>query len=91
MRLGDNKGKSIYKSLDKILQIYNNGGYHVRHFARDNEFTKIMDDVKDQFVVTMECTNVQDHEQHAEQNNRTIENQDKQLYTVLPTRQFPKS
>ena len=41
----------------------------------DNGFRAMMDDVKDDLNCTMNYTNAQDHEPHAERNNRTIKNQ----------------
>ena len=45
--LEDNKGKSIYKSLDNIMQMCNKNGYQVRNIPCDDKFKKIMDGTKD--------------------------------------------
>jgi hypothetical protein len=69
------KNETLYNGLDKILRIYNAGGYRVNIVNCDNGFRKMMDDVKDKLDCTMNYTNAQDHEPHAERNNRTIKNQ----------------
>jgi hypothetical protein len=73
--VSDGKIETVYESLDKILRIYNNVGYRVNTINCDNGFRAMMDNIKDELDCTMNYTNAQDHESHAERNNRTIKNQ----------------
>ena len=67
--ISDGKKETLYENLDKILCIYNSGGYRVNVINCDNGFRAMMDDVKDDLNCTMNFTNAQDHGPHAETNN----------------------
>ena len=71
----DGKSETLYESLDKILGIYNSGGYRVNIIHCDNGFRAMMDDIKDELNCVMNYTNAQDHKPRAERNNQTIKNQ----------------
>ena len=71
----DGKSETLFENVDKILRIYNGGGYRVNVIHCDNGFGAMMDDVKDELGCEMNYTNAQDHEPRAERNNRTIKNQ----------------
>ena len=75
LHVSDGKKETLYTNLDKILRIYNSGGYQVNIINCDNGFRAMMDDVKDDLNCTMDYTNTQDHEPHTERNNRAIKNQ----------------
>ena len=65
----------IYKCLDKILRIYNKGGYKISNITCNNGFKKIFEKVDGKLDVSIEYTNLNNHKPHAEWNNRTIKNQ----------------
>ena len=73
--VSDGKTDTLFKNLDKILRTYNSGGYRVNIINCDNGFRAMMDTVKDELNCKINYTNAQDHEPHAERNNRTIKNQ----------------
>ena len=58
----DGKKETLYDSLDKILRIYNSGGYRVNKIHCDNGFWAMMDKVKDDLSCEMNYTDAQDHE-----------------------------
>jgi hypothetical protein len=71
----DGKTDTLYKCLDKILRIYNNGGFKIDVINCDNGFRSMMDAVTDKLECRMNYANAQDHEPRIERNNRTIKNQ----------------
>jgi hypothetical protein len=71
----DGKTETLYKCLDQILRIYNNGGFKINVINCDNGFRSMLDAVSDQLDCRMNYTNAQDHEPRIERNNRTIKNQ----------------
>ena len=68
----DNTTENFYKVLDKVLRIYNSGGFRVEQIDCDGEFKSLMDQVADELEVQMNYTNAQDHVPAAERNNRTL-------------------
>ena len=75
MHVKDGTAKTLYNNLDKIIRIYNSGGYRVNIINCDTGFRAMMDDVKDDLNCTMNYTNAHDHESYSERNNQTIKNQ----------------
>ena len=69
------KADTLYDCLDKILRVYNNGGFRVDVINCDNCFWAILDAVTDTLECRMNYTNAQDHAPRIERNNRTIKNQ----------------
>ena len=64
--VSDGKAKTLYDALDKILRIYNSGGFRVDTINCDNGFRALMDVVKDDLNCDMCYTSAQDHEPGAE-------------------------
>jgi hypothetical protein len=58
--------------LGQVLQIYNMGGFRVTNARCDNEFCPLMDPLANEFGVTINYANPQEHVPEAEQNNRVI-------------------
>ena len=61
-----------YKIIDKVLRIYNKGGFRIKEIHCDGEYKSMMDRVNDELDITMNYANAQDHNPRAERNNRTI-------------------
>ena len=68
----DNKHESFYKVLDKMLRVYNNGGFIIERIECDREFESIMNKVSDDMNITMDYVSAQDHVGAAERNIRTL-------------------
>ena len=51
----------FFKYLDKTLHKYNSEVFNITIIHEDNEFKPIMDKVKDELGVTMNCANPVEH------------------------------
>ena len=68
----DSTEDEFYKKIDKVVRIYNRGGFRVKMIECDKAFKSMMDKVSDDMDITMNYTNAQDHSSWAERNNRVI-------------------
>ena len=57
----DTTEDEFYRSIDKAVRLYNNGGFRVNMIECDGEFKSMMDKVNDNMDITMNYTNAQDH------------------------------
>ncbi|CAJ1944663.1 unnamed protein product [Cylindrotheca closterium] len=70
--LKDRTKDAIYKSIDKILRIYNHAEFRIKTIYCDNEFKPVFDDVKDNLDVTVNYAAPGEHEPTIERSNQTL-------------------
>ena len=51
----------FYAAIDKVLRLYNKGGFRITHIHCDGEFRSLMDAVVDDMDITMNYANPGDH------------------------------
>ena len=71
--MANNNSESFHQVLDKMLQVHDKGGRHIKTIKCDQDFCSVMEDVVNDPGIDIESANAQDHVAAAEQNNGTIE------------------
>ena len=71
-RVEDKKADTYYEAIDKVLRVYNKGGYRVKTIECDEEYRPLFEKIEDELGIEMNYANPQDHVPQAERNNRTI-------------------
>ena len=87
------KGKSdddYYEAIDKILRLYNKGGFRITHIMCDGEFKSMMDAVCDGMDIVMNYANPGDHVPEIERNNRLLKERIRIAYHRLPYTNLPR-
>jgi len=82
--------KDMHATLDEALRLYNTEGFVINKIYCDNEFRTLMDDVKDDLHVDMDCAVPGGHAPEAERNNRTIKERARATFHRLPYKALPK-
>ena len=81
----------VFKTaLESIFRVYNLGGFRVTQIRCDNEFRALMDPLANEFQVTMNYANPQEHVPEAERNNRVIKERVRATYHRLPYNHLPR-
>jgi hypothetical protein len=89
--LPNKKPKSYEAALDKVLRLYNLGGFRVERIHCDNEFRPVMDIIIQKYPsITVNYCNAQEHTPEAERNNRTIKERIRATFHRLPYSRLPR-
>jgi hypothetical protein len=80
------RSSSQYRSaLEEILRIYENQGFMVARIHADHEFKSTVEGLRnDSKLVSFNLANAQEHQPHAERNNRTIQERVRAVVHSLP-------
>ena len=73
-----------------ILHKCNSAGFNIKTIHCDGEYHPVMDEVKDELDVDMNCANPLDHVPEAERNNRVIKERVRAAYHQLPFKKIPR-
>ena len=88
--LDSRTASKMCRALDVLLRRCNRSGHVVQRIFCDQEFKTMMEEVKDQLDVAMNCTSADEHVPEAERNNRTIQERIRTGYHRLPCKAMPK-
>ena len=87
----DSKVKAEHcRALDVILRKCNSAGFVIKMTHCDGEYRSMMDEVKDNLDVDVNCANAFDHVPEAERNNRTIKERVRAACHRLPCKKLPR-
>jgi len=73
-----------------VLRKYNKNKFRVNKINCNQEFNPLMEDVKDNLRICMNCAPRDEHVHAAERNNRTISEWIGVTYHLLPYKAMPK-
>ena len=82
--------EEICRALDVILRAYNHAGHTVTEIRCDNEFKSIMNEVKDDVDIHMNCPPKGEKDGAAERNNQTIGERIRATCHAQPHAAMPK-
>ena len=86
-----NKKLDTYRSvIDRVLQLYNTGGFYIKKICCNNEYKEMMEPIKDDLDIDMDYVPAQEHVKQAERNNRTMKERIRAAYHRLLYKQLPK-
>ena len=87
----DRTSKHYRSAIEKIFRIYEDGGFTVANLHADQEFKPTFDMIRnDGKMISYNLSNAQEHQPHAERNNRTIQERVRALFHSLPYQALPK-
>jgi len=76
-----NQTAEVYRdALIQVFRVYNTGGFKITTIHCDNEFRPLMEQISNEFQVTMNYANPQEHVPEAERNNRVIKERVRAAY-----------
>ena len=70
--LPSRSAQDLYKGLDEVFRLYNHNGFTIDKIYTDREFKPIMDAVKDELGVTMQCSPTNAHVPEIERCHRVF-------------------
>ena len=86
-----NQTAEVYRdALIQVFRVYNTGGFKITTIHCDNEFRPLMEQISNEFQVTMNYANPQEHVPEAERNNRVIKERVRAAYHRLPFKHLPR-
>ena len=89
-RITDRKMQHYRSALEEIFRMYEGNGFTIARIHADQEFkptlTQLQDDGK---MISFNLANAQEHQPHAERNNRTIQERVRAVFHSLPYQALP--
>jgi len=86
-----NQTAEVYRdALIQVFHVYNTGGFKITTIHCDNEFRPLMEQISNEFQVTMNYANPQEHVPEAEHNNRVTKELVRAAYHRLPFKHLPR-
>jgi hypothetical protein len=82
--------KSYRSVLNNVFRIYNQAGFRITTIHCDNEYQPLMLTLQDDFGISMNYANPQEHVPEAERNNRVIKERFRSAFHRLPFTTMPK-
>ena len=82
--------KTYRSVLDTVFRLYNHAGFQITKIHCDNEFRPLMNELQDNYNITMNYSNPQEHVPEAERNNRVIKERFRAAFHRLPFKKLPK-
>ena len=83
------KEASFYNAIDRVLRLYNKGGYRVTEIRCDTEFKTLLAPLEDENSVTLNLAAAEEHVPEIERSNRVIKERVRACYHRLPYKQMP--
>jgi hypothetical protein len=82
--------ETYYKTIDKVLRLYNRAGFKVKTIYCDRAFRPLLEPIEDELDCRLNYVSRDEHVPEAERNNRTIKERTRAVYHHLPYANIPK-
>ena len=86
----DREPATLMEALDKVLSLYNNGGFTIKTIQADPKFVSILEPLHREHSIKLDLVPTKAHVPEAEWNNRTLKEQIRAMYHVQPWQWLPK-
>ena len=63
----------LYAGIDKVLRVYNRVGIYINTIHANHEFKTLLNDLEDQWEITLNFSNPVEHVPDIERENQTLE------------------